>query len=42
VNLVQDGRIAFDKPAGETSVEELTELVVDEYRKARRGNHNGA
>ena len=42
VNLVQDGRIAFDKPAAETSVEELTELVVDEYRKARRGNHNGA
>jgi ABC-type sugar transport system ATPase subunit len=42
VNLVQDGRIAFDKPSSETSVEELTELVVDEYRKARRGNHNGA
>jgi simple sugar transport system ATP-binding protein len=42
VNLVQDGRIALDKPTSETSVDELTELVVDEYRKARRGNSNGA
>jgi ABC-type sugar transport system ATPase subunit len=42
VNLVQDGRIVLDKPTSETSVDELTELVVDEYRKARRGNHNGA
>jgi ABC-type sugar transport system ATPase subunit len=35
VNLIQDGVIAFDKPTGETSIEELTELVVDEYRRAR-------
>jgi ABC-type sugar transport system ATPase subunit len=42
VNLVQDGRIVFDKPSSQTSVEELTELVVDEYRKARRGASNGA
>jgi simple sugar transport system ATP-binding protein len=42
VNLVQDGRIVLDKPTSETSVEELTELVVDEYRKARRaGNQPG-
>jgi ABC-type sugar transport system ATPase subunit len=37
VNLLQHGKIAFDKPTGETSVEELTELVVNEYRKARMG-----
>jgi simple sugar transport system ATP-binding protein len=35
VNLLQHGRIAYDKPANETSIEELTELVVAEYRKAR-------
>jgi ABC-type sugar transport system ATPase subunit len=36
VNLIQDGRIALDKPTAETSVEELTEIVVDEYRRARQ------
>ena len=36
VNLIQDGVISLDKPTGETSVEELTEIVVDEYRRARR------
>jgi simple sugar transport system ATP-binding protein len=35
VNLIQDGVIALDKPTGETSVEELTEIVVEEYRRAR-------
>jgi simple sugar transport system ATP-binding protein len=35
VNLLQHGRIGYDKPASETSIEELTELVVAEYRKAR-------
>jgi ABC-type sugar transport system ATPase subunit len=35
VNLIQDGVIALDKATGETSVEELTELVVSEYRRAR-------
>jgi simple sugar transport system ATP-binding protein len=34
VNLVQQGEITFDKPARETSVEELTDLVVEEYRRA--------
>jgi simple sugar transport system ATP-binding protein len=34
VNLVQQGEITFDKPSSETSVEELTNLVVQEYRKA--------
>jgi simple sugar transport system ATP-binding protein len=36
VALLQDGRIALDKPTSETSVDELTRLVVDEYREARR------
>jgi simple sugar transport system ATP-binding protein len=35
VNLIQDGVISLDKPTGETSVEELTEIVVEEYRRAR-------
>jgi ABC-type sugar transport system ATPase subunit len=35
VNLIQDGEITFDKPTGETSVEELNEIVVEEYRRAR-------
>jgi simple sugar transport system ATP-binding protein len=38
VNLLRNGRIEYDKPVAETSVEELTELVVSEYRKARQGN----
>jgi simple sugar transport system ATP-binding protein len=36
VNMIQDGVIALDKPTVETSVEELTEIVVNEYRRARR------
>ena len=35
VNMIVDGVIALDKPTAETSVEELTEIVVDEYRRAR-------
>ena len=35
VNMIVDGVITFDKPAAETSLEELTEIVVDEYRRAR-------
>jgi ABC-type sugar transport system ATPase subunit len=35
VNLIQAGEITFDKPTGETSVEELNEIVVEEYRRAR-------
>jgi simple sugar transport system ATP-binding protein len=34
VNLIQDGKITLDKRAEETSVTELTEMVVAEYRKA--------
>jgi ABC-type sugar transport system ATPase subunit len=35
VNLIQNGEIALDKLASETSVEELNEIVVEEYRRAR-------
>jgi simple sugar transport system ATP-binding protein len=35
VNLLQHGRITYDKPASQTSVQELTDLVVAEYRAAR-------
>ncbi len=36
VNLLQEGAIALDKPTAETSVEELTQIVVEEYRRARQ------
>jgi len=35
VSMIQDGVIALDKPTSETSVDELTEIVVNEYRRAR-------
>jgi ABC-type sugar transport system ATPase subunit len=35
VNLLQHGAITYDKPTAETSVGELTDLVVAEYRAAR-------
>jgi simple sugar transport system ATP-binding protein len=34
VNLIQGGKITLDKRSDETSAEELTDLVVAEYRKA--------
>ncbi|HEY7604964.1 MAG TPA: ATP-binding cassette domain-containing protein [Gaiellaceae bacterium] len=36
VNLVQHGRITFDKPVTETSAEELTDLVAAEYRATKQ------
>ena len=39
VSMIQDGVIALDKPTAETSVEELTEIVVNEYRRAREASH---
>jgi ABC-type sugar transport system ATPase subunit len=46
VSLIQDGVISLDKPTSETSVEELNEIVVDQYRRARlaeqQGNGGGA
>jgi simple sugar transport system ATP-binding protein len=35
INLIQRGKIAFAKRAADTSVAELTEIVVDEYRRSR-------
>jgi len=37
VNLLQHGEITLDKPTKDTSIEELTELVVREYRQAATG-----
>jgi simple sugar transport system ATP-binding protein len=42
VSMIQDGAIALDKPTAETSVEELTEIVVNEYRRAREANRAAA
>jgi simple sugar transport system ATP-binding protein len=39
VSMIQDGVIALDKPTAETSVEELTDIVVNEYRRAREAVH---
>jgi simple sugar transport system ATP-binding protein len=36
INVLQHGRITFDKPTAETSISELTDLMVTEYRTARR------
>ena len=42
VNLLQGGRITFDKYRQDTSLEELTEMVVAEYRKALEDRHRSA
>jgi ABC-type sugar transport system ATPase subunit len=42
VSMIQDGAIALDKPTAETSVEELTEIVVNEYKRARQASHEEA
>jgi ABC-type sugar transport system ATPase subunit len=34
INLLQHGQITFDKPSRETSVTELNEIVIAEYRRA--------
>jgi simple sugar transport system ATP-binding protein len=39
VSMIQEGVIALDKPTSETSVEELTDIVVNEYRRAREAAH---
>ena len=41
VNLIQDGRIVLDKATCDTSVQELTELVVQEYERARAAARAG-
>jgi simple sugar transport system ATP-binding protein len=35
VNVLQHGEIMFDKRTADTSIQELTDLVVSEYREAR-------
>jgi ABC-type sugar transport system ATPase subunit len=35
INILQHGQIMFDKPAAETSVAELTDFVIAEYRDRR-------
>ena len=42
VNLIQDGKITFDKRSDETSADELTEMVVAEYRKALQERRRAA
>ncbi|HEY7262149.1 MAG TPA: ATP-binding cassette domain-containing protein [Trebonia sp.] len=42
INLIQDGRITLDKPTSETSAEELTEIVVAEYREALKERQRSA
>ena len=41
VNMIQGGRITFDKRSDETSADELTEMVVAEYRKALQERRRG-
>jgi ABC-type sugar transport system ATPase subunit len=41
VSLIQGGVISLDKPTNETSVEELNEIVVEEYRRARLAAQTG-
>jgi simple sugar transport system ATP-binding protein len=42
VNLLQQGRITFDKRSADTSVVELTDMVVAEYRKALEDRQRSA
>ena len=42
VNLVQHGEITLDKMSRDTSVQELTEMVVAEYRKAMEARQRDA
>jgi simple sugar transport system ATP-binding protein len=41
VCLLQHGEITYDKPTSQTSVQELTDLVVAEYRAARTRKFDG-
>ncbi|HEX6930760.1 MAG TPA: ATP-binding cassette domain-containing protein [Streptosporangiaceae bacterium] len=42
VNLLQHGEITFDKPGAETSVQELNDIVIAEYRRALAERQRGA
>jgi len=39
INLLQHGEITFDKPSAETSVAELNDIVIAEYRRALEERH---
>ena len=39
VNLIQQGEITFDKPSAETSLAELNDIVITEYRRALAERH---
>ncbi len=41
INLIENGTITFDKRTSETSVGELTDMVVNEYRAARQSIRAG-
>ncbi len=42
VNLLQHGQITFDKLAKDTSVQELNDIVIEEYRRALRERQRSA
>jgi simple sugar transport system ATP-binding protein len=42
VNLLQHGEITFDKLAKDTSVQELNDIVIEEYRRALRERQRSA
>jgi ABC-type sugar transport system ATPase subunit len=42
VNLLQHGEITFDKLTKDTSVQELNDIVVEEYRRALAERHRSA
>jgi simple sugar transport system ATP-binding protein len=42
VNLLQHGEVTFDKPSAETSVQELNDIVIAEYRRALEERQRGA
>jgi simple sugar transport system ATP-binding protein len=42
VNLLQQGEITFDKPSKQTSVQELNDIVIAEYRRALQERQRSA
>ena len=42
INLLQHGEITFDKMSKDTSVQELNDIVVEEYRRALAERHRAA
>ena len=42
VNLLQHGTITFDKPSKDTSLQELNDIVITEYRRALKERQRSA